>query len=178
MPTAKSKSEVKKAPGASAAKSKPEFSVSEEMSVSPEQRYQMIMEAAYFRAETRGFVGGDPAQDWLEAEVEIDRMLQGLGQASQITEKQAFQKKLEAQLAEWDAKIEELKEKALKAKDEMRADFERQLEAIASKRATVQAKAHELRLRSEGAWGDLKGGTEKAWDEMRKALDQIVSRFK
>jgi len=178
MSTVKSKSEVKKASGASAAESKPGLSVSEEMSATPEQRYQMIMESAYFRAETRGFVGGDPAQDWLEAEAEIDRMLQGSGQPSQISEKQAFQKKLEAQLAEWDTKIDELKEKALKAKDEMRADFEMQLEAIASKRASVQAKAHELRLRSEGAWGDLKGGTEKAWDEMRKALDQIVSRFK
>jgi Protein of unknown function (DUF2934) len=44
-------------------------------SASPEKRYQMIAEAAYFRAEKRGFVGGDVAQDWLEAEKEIDMIL-------------------------------------------------------------------------------------------------------
>ena len=32
------------------------------------------LKEAYYRAERRGFTGGDPVQDWLEAEVEIDRM--------------------------------------------------------------------------------------------------------
>ena len=45
------------------------------MEVSPEQRYMMIAEAAYFRAEKRGFVGGNSAQDWVEAEAEIDQLL-------------------------------------------------------------------------------------------------------
>lgn len=39
------------------------------------QRQKMIEEAAYFRAEKRGFKDGDPALDWLEAEVEVDRLL-------------------------------------------------------------------------------------------------------
>lgn len=45
--------------------------------ITPEQREQMIAEAAYFRYERRGFQGGDPQRDWLEAEVEIDQMLGG-----------------------------------------------------------------------------------------------------
>ncbi len=36
-----------------------------------EERGRMIAEAAYYRAEQRGFQGGDPQQDWLEAELEI-----------------------------------------------------------------------------------------------------------
>lgn len=43
--------------------------------VSPEQRYCMIAEAAYYCAERRGFSGGNPLQDWVEAEAEIDRLL-------------------------------------------------------------------------------------------------------
>lgn len=43
--------------------------------VSPEQRYCMIAEAAYYRAERRSFSGGNPLQDWVEAEAEIDRLL-------------------------------------------------------------------------------------------------------
>jgi hypothetical protein len=42
--------------------------------VSSEQRRKMIEEAAYFRAQQRGFAG-DPMRDWLEAEVEVDRQL-------------------------------------------------------------------------------------------------------
>jgi len=43
--------------------------------VPPEERHQLIAEAAYFRAENRGFQGGCPVQDWLEAEREIDKLL-------------------------------------------------------------------------------------------------------
>jgi len=35
-------------------------------------RHQMIQEAAYFRAEQRYFFGGNPVEDWLAAETEID----------------------------------------------------------------------------------------------------------
>ncbi|WP_366912080.1 DUF2934 domain-containing protein, partial [Ferrovum sp.] len=32
--------------------------------------------AAYYRAEHRGFNGGDTLADWLEAEAEVDALLQ------------------------------------------------------------------------------------------------------
>ena len=40
-----------------------------------EDRQHMISTAAYYRAERRGFNGGDEVQDWLEAEAEIDATL-------------------------------------------------------------------------------------------------------
>jgi hypothetical protein len=44
-------------------------------SLAPEERRQMIEQAAYFRALQRGFDGGDPVEDWLMAEREINRLL-------------------------------------------------------------------------------------------------------
>lgn len=38
-------------------------------------REHMIAEAAYYRAEKRGFAAGDSMRDWLDAEVEIDQTL-------------------------------------------------------------------------------------------------------
>jgi len=35
----------------------------------------MIAQAAYHRAEKRGFASGDPLADWLEAETGIDKQL-------------------------------------------------------------------------------------------------------
>jgi hypothetical protein len=43
--------------------------------MSPEERRRMIEQAAYFRAQQRGFNGGDPLEDWLAAEREINRLL-------------------------------------------------------------------------------------------------------
>jgi len=43
--------------------------------ITAEQRYRMICDAAYFRAERRGFIGGNSAEDWAAAEAEIDSLL-------------------------------------------------------------------------------------------------------
>ena len=43
--------------------------------ITAESRRQMIEEEAYFRAEKRGFTSGDPVNDWLIAEEEIDQLL-------------------------------------------------------------------------------------------------------
>jgi hypothetical protein len=39
------------------------------------ERQRLIAEAAYLMAERRGFQTGDPAQDWINAEEEVNRML-------------------------------------------------------------------------------------------------------
>lgn len=92
--------------------------------------------------------------------------------------KQGFQQELEAQLKEWDAKLVELKAKALDAKAEIRAEFEVELEALAGTRAVAQEKLQELRWHGEWAGEDLKGGAEKAWSELREAIERSASSFK
>lgn len=47
----------------------------------PAELTRMIAEAAYLRAEKRGFVGGQELDDWLEAEAEIKRLLTPEGSA-------------------------------------------------------------------------------------------------
>ena len=42
----------------------------------PEQRYLMVAEAAYYRSERQGFMG-DPVQNWVEAEAEIEALFSG-----------------------------------------------------------------------------------------------------
>jgi len=59
-----SKAAVKKAPAKKPAK----------VVVSDEQRYRMIAEAAYYRAESRQFKS-DPLRDWIEAERDIAVLL-------------------------------------------------------------------------------------------------------
>jgi len=65
-----------KSPRATASRQprKPSAKKSGARSAAPE-RQRMIEEAAYFRAEKRGFAGQQAMDDWLNAEAEIDRML-------------------------------------------------------------------------------------------------------
>lgn len=58
--------------------------------VSDIERRRMIAEAAYYRALTRGFSGGNPIDDWLAAEREINRRLPNPQQ--QKLEMAAYQK--------------------------------------------------------------------------------------
>lgn len=43
--------------------------------VAAEQRRNYVEVAAYHIAERRGFAPGDPLQDWVQAEAEIDRLI-------------------------------------------------------------------------------------------------------
>ena len=52
---------------------------SDAMAATPEMRQQMIAEAAYYKAEARGFSEGDSMADWLAAEQEVDTILAGSG---------------------------------------------------------------------------------------------------
>jgi hypothetical protein len=45
------------------------------VSVSADHRKHMIATAAYFIAQRRGFSGGYEVQDWISAEIEIDKQL-------------------------------------------------------------------------------------------------------
>ncbi len=47
--------------------------------VSENMRRSMIAQAAYLRAERRGFTGGDEVEDWLAAEAEVDALLKSGG---------------------------------------------------------------------------------------------------
>ena len=92
--------------------------------------------------------------------------------------KEAYEKKLQAQLGEWEAKLDVLGAKARSATADARVSYENELESLKSKRLAARQKLDELGQRGEDAWEDLKDGVESAWDEMGKAIDKLASRFK
>lgn len=81
-----------KAKSTSAPNAAPESVAEKRPPVSAEERYRMIAEAAYFRAEKRGFLGGNVAEDWLQAEAEIDRMLKEQGRLPSMTPEEIEQR--------------------------------------------------------------------------------------
>ena len=45
--------------------------------LSPEEVYKLIQQSAYFKAKARDFAPGHEVQDWIEAEQEVRRRLEG-----------------------------------------------------------------------------------------------------
>lgn len=88
--------------------------------ITAERRHQMIAIAAYYRAERRAFRDGDALADWLEAEAEIDHILEQPPLMSEKQEqavaKQVFQESLETQPREYDFRPEEIADKAQETK--------------------------------------------------------------
>lgn len=63
----KKRAATKKAPARRAAVTR-----AKAVTISAEERHRLIAETAFLKAERRGFKGGDPVEDWLEAEKEVD----------------------------------------------------------------------------------------------------------
>ena len=72
-----SKTSNKRAPRKTLSRKKPTTTQIKQITsfVGPEQRAALIAQAAYFRAEKRGFAPGHEAEDWLAAEAEVDASL-------------------------------------------------------------------------------------------------------
>ncbi len=62
-----------------------------------EERHRMTETAAYYRAEKRGFSGGDPVKDWLEAEGEIEASFKHPDEADSSRQERAAYQRMRAE---------------------------------------------------------------------------------
>ncbi|MBF0169575.1 MAG: coiled coil domain-containing protein [Nitrospinae bacterium] len=92
--------------------------------------------------------------------------------------REAYEKKFNAQLKEWSAQIALLKAKAVNATADANLDYHQAVESLQKKRDEASAKYHELKSASDDAWDDVKGGAERAWEEVKTAYHDAVSKFK
>jgi hypothetical protein len=137
--------------------------------VTAEERRRMIAETAYFLAQERNFMGGDPVSDWLEAERRVDRQLWALATARMI-------ERLETGVATAAKKLSALKRRvstlAASARTELNADVER-LDGL---KLNLRSKLDELRERGDQAGEKALHQAEKVWTELSDALRRMSDR--
>ena len=92
--------------------------------------------------------------------------------------KDAYEKKLQAQLDEWGAEIDKLKAKADNAEADAQLEYYKQIEEFRSMQEEATNKLAELKDAGDDAWEDLKAGIDSAWDSLGNALKSARSRFK
>jgi hypothetical protein len=81
--TTAKKTSAKKTTSATTAKkksartSKVKKSSAAKFEINAEERWRMIANTAYLKAEARGFAPGHETEDWLQAEKEVDALIRG-----------------------------------------------------------------------------------------------------
>ena len=93
-------------------------------------------------------------------------------------DRKAFIDKLTAQLKKWDDDIDKLEAKAQKAKADVRADYNKQIQDLRDKKKAAQGRLQEVKHAGEEAWEDLKSGAEEAYDSIKNAFQSAMSKFK
>jgi hypothetical protein len=91
--------------------------------------------------------------------------------------KEEFQKSLDARLKELDAEIAKLREKGRDLKDDAKANWERKMADLETKRDAARAKLTEVGHSSAEAWKDVQKGAQSAWDELDNAFREAAREF-
>lgn len=92
--------------------------------------------------------------------------------------KDEYVRKMHSKLDHWNAEIDKLAAKASQSKAEMRAEYDKQVEELRTKRDEAKNYLERLQSAGDGAWEDMMAGVEMAWDAIGEAIDSAKSRFK
>lgn len=131
--------------------------------ISPEERERLISEKAYFRALSRGSGGGNPLDDWLHAEKEIDAKFEVSPHDSKL-------ELLYEQLAEANEKLREL---GTRMRSETREEWAEEVEQLQKLRDGFGQRLNEVREVTGEAKERAKRQADKLWKELVEAMKRM-----
>lgn len=139
--------------------------------VTDEHRQQMIAEAAYFRAERRGFSGGDAVRDWCEAEAEVDAHLREIEHAQCAA-------RIEEALEMASKKLASVRRKAANLSAGARAEWQKDVERLVMLRAALKPKLAEIKEQGERVGQRLQDQAEHLRGELAELLRALEAKTK
>jgi hypothetical protein len=126
----------------------------------------MIAEAAYFRAERRGFSGGDSVADWIEAETEVDELLRKTDAARLLD-------CLADGVDSATKKLASMKRKASALTAVARAEAHHDIDRLGQLRDSLRVNLKELRAQGERAGDAAVQQAERVWHDLTDALRRL-----
>jgi peptidoglycan hydrolase CwlO-like protein len=82
--------------------------------------------------------------------------------------------KLEAQLKQWGAKLDDLVAKAEETGAEVKVDYRKHIDELKSQHKAAQVKFDELKTAGSEKWETLKTGVESAWNELETTFQKLA----
>jgi len=94
-----------------------------------------------------------------------------------IQQKDAFQRKIQAELDEVQVRIAQLRGQAEHASGEARAGIQKSIGELEKKKDLVNKKAEAIHSATVSSWEQVKSKTAAAMDDLRDSLNQALSHF-
>lgn len=141
--------------------------------VTAEERRQMIQQAAYLRAERRGFVNGDPMTDWLDAEAEINAHFPECANDDERRPKDRKLDLLEKQLYAANQGFHDILLRLENVYDHVREEWHEDLDALRQARESFETKIDEIRELT----GPAKQKCKREADRLFKAVGDAIKKL-
>jgi hypothetical protein len=129
--------------------------------ISEESRRKMVAEAAYFRAEKRGFRDGSEVQDWLAAEQEIGAAPAG---------------SLEERLAMANERLKAFRKRLVDKSHKAGQEWEDDLATLAKYRDRLRKRIRQAREESGHAAEKARIKAEETWEEIAALAERLGRR--
>lgn len=95
-----------------------------------------------------------------------------------MNDKELNRQKFQAQLDEWKADIDKLKEKAAGAKADAQLDMNKLVADLEAKVKIASDKLAGLAEASDEAWDSAKKSVESSWDSLKSSIHHAVAKLK
>jgi nucleotide-binding universal stress UspA family protein len=103
---------------------------------------------------------------------------EGEGPGEKSEEKKFEEERIEAQLKDWGASLDEMKSRVEKAKAEIVRKYEEETEKLRVRQEAMRLEMMELRNLGQETWGDFKQDMEKSLVSLKGDLDRTISRLR
>ena len=87
-----------------------------------------------------------------------------------MSEHDTYRERLQSQLEQWDARLDQLSERIEQLEGDARGEARKQLQVFRAQRNEALT-----RLQS---WDEVRHGVDKAWYELARSFDDLSSRYK
>ena len=94
-----------------------------------------------------------------------------------IQQKDAFQRKVQSELAEIQVRITQLRGQVKHASAEARADIQNAISELEKKKDLAEKKAQDIHSATASSWEQVKSKTAAAMDDLRDSLERTLSHL-
>lgn len=107
-----------------------------------------------------------------------DQSKQGIRERSAAETRELYRQKYEAQLREWNAKVDELRAHQSKLGAQARLDMQPQIESVRNRYETARTRFQDLGNAAEDTWDDVKRNAEDAWNDFKSSIEGAYDAIK
>ena len=94
-----------------------------------------------------------------------------------MDEQTEYVERLSAQIVEWDARIDLLRDKAESATPGEKAGYFDEIQALQVKRDEAALELQGIGTTTDDEWGDVKAGSEGVLDEVRSMVSDAITKI-